>query len=219
MQLSIVQRIILSLIPLVFAITVHEVAHGWVANRLGDATAKQEGRLTLNPLKHIDPIGTLLIPGILLVLGGFIFGYAKPVPVNWRNLRNIRRDMVLVALAGPLANLIMALLWALIIKLIVVITGGNNYFASIFIYMGVLGIMINLSLMILNLIPIPPLDGSRVVASFLHGQVAITYARIEPYGFLILLALLVLGVLGNIMQPFFKFFLTLITQLFGLSFI
>lgn len=218
MQLSIVQRIILSLIPLVFAITIHEVAHGWVANCLGDSTAKQQGRLTLNPLKHLDPIGTIIIPGILLMLGGFIFGYAKPVPVNWRNLRNIRRDMALVALAGPLANLIMALLWALIIKFIIIFTGGNSYLASIFIYMSSIGIVINISLMILNLIPIPPLDGSRVVASFLHGHVAIAYARIEPYGFLIILALLALGVLSNIMQPFFQFFLTLITQLFGLSF-
>ena len=215
MQLSIVQQIILWIIPLIFAITVHEVSHGWVANKLGDPTAKLQGRITLNPLKHIDPLGTIVIPAILIFLGGIVFGYAKPVPVDWRNLRNMPRDMALVALAGPAANLIMALLWALIIKL-TLLFNSDNYLSNIIIYLGKLGISINLILMILNLIPIPPLDGSRVVASFLKGKAAIYYAQIEPYGFFILLALLFLGVLSHIILPFFTVFANLIYQIFGL---
>jgi len=216
MQLSIAQRVVLWIIPLIFAITVHEVSHGWIANKLGDPTAKLQGRITLNPLKHIDPLGTIIIPGILIFLGGIVFGYAKPVPVDFRNLRNMPRDMALVALAGPIANLIMALLWALIVKLSLLTFAGESYIGNVIAYMGKVGIAINLSLMILNLIPIPPLDGSRVVASFLRGKAAIYYARIEPYGFFILLALLFLGVLSHIIIPFFNFFANIIYQLFGL---
>lgn len=217
MELNTLQRIILWVIPLIFAITVHEVAHGWVANKLGDPTAKLQGRLTLNPLKHIDLLGTIIIPGLLLLLGGIVFGYAKPVPVDWRNLRNVRRDMALVALAGPVANLIMALLWALVVKLGVSIYSANgHWFGFILFYMGRVGIMINLVLMALNILPIPPLDGSRVVMSFLTGRAAYLYARVEPYGFFILLGLLMIGLLPHVLLPVVGFFSHIIGSLFGL---
>jgi Zn-dependent protease len=217
MDINIVQKIILWAIPLIFAITVHEVAHGWVANKLGDPTAKNAGRLTLNPIKHIDILGTIIIPGILVILGGIVFGYAKPVPVNWHNLRRPRRDMAIVALAGPLSNLMMAFIWALVAKFgALFYASSSHYVGFILYYMGTVGIMINLVLMVLNLIPIPPLDGSRVVASFLQGQAAEFYAKIEPYGFFILLGLLALGVLGKILLPFVNFFSHAIYSLFGL---
>jgi Zn-dependent protease len=210
MEFSTVQKVILWIIPLIFAITVHEVAHGWVANKLGDPTARLKGRLTLNPLAHIDPIGTLLIPTLTLFLGGFMFGYAKPVPVNFGRLRNIRRSMVLVALAGPAANLVMALLWAIIAKIALP-------FSNAIFFMGISGISMNLALMILNLIPIPPLDGSRVVSSFLRGNASRYYNEIERYGFFILLALMALGVLSHIIMPALNYLFYLIANLFGLS--
>lgn len=218
MELNTLQKIILWIVPLIFAITVHEVAHGWVANKCGDPTAKNAGRLTLNPLKHIDPFGTIIIPGILLFIGGFVFGYAKPVPVDWRNLRHGRRDIILVALAGPAANLIMAMLWALIYKLGgLFMQAGDSYAGFLFAYTAQVGIMINIVLLVLNLIPIPPLDGSRVVACLLKGKALYYYARIEPYGFFILLGLMFLGALSWFMLPFINVFLTLIKSIFGLS--
>ncbi len=217
MQLSLVQRIILFIIPLVFAVTLHEVAHGCVANMLGDDTAKVQGRLTINPLKHIDPLGTIIIPGMLLLLSGIAFGYAKPVPVTWQKLRHMPRDMALVALAGPGANLLMALLWAVLVKLTLPITLAGSYFSFVMTNMAIMGMQINVALLILNLIPIPPLDGSRVVLSFLRGQAARFYVRIEPYGFFILLALLFLGLLSKLITPFFIYLLHLIDQLIGIS--
>ena len=197
-QLSIPQLFAVWVLPVLFAITVHEVAHGWVASKLGDNTAKMLGRLTLNPLKHIDIIGTIIVPAILLLLGGFIFGWAKPVPINWRKLHHPKRDMALVAIAGPLANLLMAIAWAAIAKIGSMIAPpiGTAIFD-----MGNAGILINLLLMILNIIPIPPLDGSRVVSSFLSPQAALYYNRLEMWGFVILLALLATGVLGFIIGP------------------
>ncbi len=200
--LSLLQNILIYGIPILFAITVHEVAHGWIANKLGDPTARMLGRLTLNPIKHIDPIGTILVPGILVYTTGFIFGWAKPVPVGWRNLRSPRRDMALVAAAGPVSNLCMAVLWGLIIKLGVLLQTSTGMGISLaMIEMGKVGIQINLVLLVLNLLPIPPLDGSRVVASFLPPKLAYVYARIEPFGFLILLALLYFKVLNVILAP------------------
>ncbi len=187
-------------LPILFAVTLHEVAHGWMAKRLGDPTAERLGRLSLNPIKHIDPLGTILIPGLLILLNaGFIFGWAKPVPITWSNLRNPRRDMALVALAGPGANLLMAIAWALVSRL-------ANYLPSMWaarplFYMGIAGITINIVLMVLNLLPLPPLDGSRVVAGLLPGRLAWQYSRIEPYGLWILLLLVVTGVLGWILGP------------------
>lgn len=205
-ELSLLQKIVISIIPVLFAITVHEVAHGWVANQLGDPTARLLGRLTLNPIKHIDPIGTILVPGILLFLGGFIFGWAKPVPITWQNLRHKRRDVALVSIAGPLANLIMAFFWAILAKIALSLNPEPVNYAYALLTMSQVGVIANIILMVLNLIPIPPLDGSRVVSSFLPGKMAYQYDRIEPYGFLILLALLATGILSIIMNPMVYFF-------------
>lgn len=187
--------ILIYAIPILFAITVHEVAHGWVASKFGDQTARMLGRLTLNPIKHIDPVGTILVPAILFYLGGFLFGWAKPVPVNWQNLRNPRRDSAIVAAAGPLTNLLMAVFWVFIMKWGLVI--DNGLLAA----MGKIGVQINLVLMVLNFLPIPPLDGSRVVASLLPPRLAYKYNLLEPYGFFILLGLLAFGVLSVVLFP------------------
>ena len=200
-ELNTVQRIVVWALPVLFAITVHEVAHGWVARKLGDPTAMMLGRLTLNPIKHIDPIGTVLVPLALLMLGGFIFGWAKPVPVTWENLKNPKRDMALVALAGPISNLFMAIGWALIMKLGFSLGQQFAWLAWPLIYMGGAGITINAVLMLLNLLPIPPLDGGRVLVGLLPGPMAWQVSRIEPYGFMILLLLLATGMLGKILGP------------------
>lgn len=200
-DLTLVEKVIVWAIPVVFAITVHEVAHGWVASRLGDQTARSMGRLTLNPIKHMDLIGTVVLPMALLYIGGIIFGWAKPVPVNWQNLRHPRRDMALVAAAGPCANLVMLVLWALLAKLIVVLTQNPVWVTEFMLIMCRIGITINIVLMVLNLFPLLPLDGGRVMTSLLPARLAMTYSRLEPYGLLLLLVLLVTGVLGNILIP------------------
>lgn len=198
MELSLIQKIVVWALPVVFAITLHEVAHGWAAKYLGDRTAEMMGRLTLNPIRHVDPIGTVALPLLMLAVSPFVFGWAKPVPVTWENLRNPRRDMALVAVAGPAANLVMAVFWVLVIKLAILFPMAVSEF---FILMGFAGIVINLVLMILNLLPIPPLDGSRLVSSVLPGPWAYHYSRLEPYGIIILLGLLVTGLLGKILGP------------------
>src|SRR3990167_4049199 len=205
---NIIHVIAVIILPLLFAITLHEAAHGWVANKLGDKTALMMGRVTLNPLKHIDWFGTVILPIFMLVLSRFTFafGWAKPVPVNWQNLRNPRRDMALVGVAGPLANLLMAFLWAAIAKISMVWGEGSinaiGKDVSTFFYMaGLFGININIILLVLNLIPIPPLDGSRIVSSLLPPAIARGYERIEPYGIWILLALIIFGLLGRVLTP------------------
>ena len=201
-QLSIPQIFAVWTIPVLFAITVHEVSHGWVASKLGDQTARMLGRLTLNPIKHIDLIGTILVPGILLAMGtGFIFGWAKPVPVNHRNLGHPKRDMAFVAAAGPISNFLMALFWAGVLKLGAFLVSGGTPYGLWLAYMGQAGILINLVLAVLNLIPIPPLDGSRVVASLLPNRLEYMYNKVEPYGFFILVGLLAAGVLGKLIGP------------------
>lgn len=213
-DLSLVQKIAIWVVPVLLGITVHEVAHGWIARKLGDNTAFMLGRLTLNPLKHVDPMGTILIPGMLLLLqAGFIFGYAKPVPINWKNLRQPKRDMALVAVAGPLANLLMAVGWALLLRLGTSL--GDSGMALV--YMGVAGITINAILMMLNLLPLPPLDGGRVLTGLLPGPWAYKFSRIEPYGFFILIGLLVTGVLGIILWPLISFFMSMMVPVSGLS--
>lgn len=214
-ELTLIQKILIFAIPILFAITVHEVAHGWVASKLGDPTAKMLGRLTLNPVKHIDPIGTVVVPLVLLYVGNIIFGWAKPVPVDWRNLRNPRRDMALVAAAGPLANLLMIILWALAAKLVILTGDTFARLALPFFYMCGAGITINTVLMVLNLIPVPPLDGSRVVSALLPPATAYKYNGLERYGFIILIILLVTGVLGKVMEPFILGILQLIYSLLG----
>ena len=196
-SLSIIQKIIIWAIPVLFAITLHEVAHGYMAYRLGDGTAKFLGRLSLNPIRHVDPIGTLLIPALLLLMRSpVLFGWAKPVPINWHNLRKPHRDIALVAAAGPGANFIMALFWGLFAKIGLWVNGPQlGSIALPIILMGAAGIAINTILMVLNLIPIPPLDGSRILTSLLPANLARTYNRIEPLAFFIVLVLLLTKVL------------------------
>ena len=214
LELNLVQKIAVWVVPVLLAITVHEVAHGWIARKLGDNTAFMLGRLTLNPLKHVDPMGTIVIPGLLLLMqAGFIFGYAKPVPINWKNLRQPKRDMALVAAAGPGANLFMAIGWALLIRLGLLL--GETGMALVL--MGVAGITINIILMVLNLLPLPPLDGGRVMTGLLPGPWAYKFSRIEPYGFFILIALLVTGVLGMVLWPVISVVMSMIVPVSGLS--
>lgn len=197
---EIVQKLAIWALPVLFAITLHEVAHGWVARYLGDNTAAQQGRLSLNPLKHIDPVGTVLVPGVLLLLGGFLFGWAKPVPVDYRNLKNPKKDMALVAIAGPAVNLAMALGWALLLK----VSLGQPHEEGLWLglaQMGIAGITINLILMVLNLLPMPPLDGGRVAVGLLPMKPAMALSKIEPYGMVILIVLMFTGVLSKILGP------------------
>lgn len=216
-QLSLVQTICIYALPVLFAIVVHEVAHGWMASKFGDKTALLLGRLTLNPLKHIDLFGTIIIPLVLLMTGsGFIFGWAKPVPINPRNFRNPAKAMPWVAAAGPLANLIMALLWAIIAKGGLLLLHQQLSFALPIVLMGRIGIDINLVLMLLNLIPIPPLDGSRILMAFLPKQAQYRYARLEPYGLILVLILLMTGLLSSIVWPGITILQSLIYTLFGL---
>ena len=200
-ELTLIQRIVVWILPVVFAITVHEVAHGWVAKKYGDNTASSLGRLTLNPIKHIDLFGTIILPGLLLITGtGFIFGWAKPVPVDPRNFKRPLQDMAIVALAGPVSNLLMALAWALIIRIGVAIGTGAEVISLPLIYMGVAGISINLVLALINLLPIPPLEGSRILTGLLPSYWAWQYNRLERYGFILLLVLLYTRVLNVILE-------------------
>ena len=191
MQFTLIQTIAIWALPILFAITVHEVAHGWVASKFGDPTAKMLGRLTLNPLKHIDLFGTIIVPIILLSLGGFIFGWAKPVPVDPKNLHHPKRDMAFVSIAGIIANFLMAIIWALFAKLGLFLASRGFHQLMPLIYMGQAGVSINLWLMIFNLLPIPPLDGSHIIMAFLPEKLAYKYAQLGRYGLVILLLLFV----------------------------
>ena len=220
MELSLVQSIAIYALPVIFAITLHEAAHGYVAKHFGDLTAYAKGRVSLNPLRHIDPIGTVVLPLALLALsklfagGGILFGWAKPVPVNFANLRHPKRDMLWVAAAGPFSNLVMALLWALAVK--IGLGAPQNYFALPLALMGAAGVFINVIIMVLNLMPLPPLDGGRILVSLLPHRLAYNVSRIEPYGFIILIALLFSGVLGKILWPLIGMMMSLIAALIGM---
>lgn len=215
-QLTGVQLFAIWFLPIVFAVTVHEAAHGYVAKYLGDNTASMLGRLTLNPLRHIDLIGTIIIPTVLLFLGGIIFGWAKPVPINAQNLRHPRRDLAIVSLAGPLSNVFMAFFWAIIAK-VGEITLQYNFPGALAInYMGMAGIKMNVIFAILNILPLPPLDGGHVLAWILPKKAAIRLAYIAPFGLFILLFLAAIGFLGAIIGPIAAAGYNLIAMLMGL---
>lgn len=201
MELSWIAKLAIWILPVLFAVTLHEVSHGLVAYRLGDDTAMRQGRLSLNPLRHVDPIGTIVVPGLLFVLGGFVFGWAKPVPVVVARLNRPKRDMAIVAAAGPLANLVMALIWALVTRLALIYHASLGDNLLFLVFMGAAGILINVVLMVLNLMPLPPLDGGRVLAGLLPVKAAMQLARLEPYGLIIIMVLLATGLLGKILGP------------------
>jgi Zn-dependent protease len=210
---SIIQKIAIWTLPVLFAITGHEVAHGWVASFFGDQTARLSGRLTLNPIKHIDHVGTVIVPLVLLIISNFIFGWAKPVPIDARNLRHPRSNMVIVALAGPTANFLMAVIWAIIAKLSMQLP---LWFGIPLVGMGLAGIQINVLLGVLNCLPIPPLDGGRALYHLLPGKIAWYFYLLEPYGFFILLLLMFTHILSYILFPPIIFLTNGIASLFNL---
>lgn len=218
---ALIQTIAIAALPVIFAITLHEAAHGYAARHFGDPTAWQAGRISLNPLRHIDPVGTLLVPGLILLTSylaagsAMLFGWAKPVPVIFGRLRHPKRDMLWVAAAGPAMNLLMALAWAGLFKLALLIP--PNMYSEPLAEMSAIGINVNLVLMVLNLLPLPPLDGGRIAVSLLPHALAVKYAQLERWGFPILLLLLFTGILGNIMEPFLALFRNLIVMLFQLN--
>lgn len=215
-DLNEIQRIAVWALPVLFAVTLHEVAHGWSAKLLGDSTAEDQGRLSLNPLKHIDPFGTVILPLVLLWLGGFVFGWAKPVPVVWGNLRRPQRDMAIVALAGPGANFLMIVLWALLFKISLLLDQASmGWLSQPLLYMSAAGMQINTILMVLNLLPIPPLDGSRVISLLLPRHWVIQFFRIEAFGMVILIVLLFTGILGKIIVPINAVVINGFRSLFG----
>ena len=202
-----IQTICVYAIPLIFAITLHESAHGWAAGRLGDPTATMLGRVTINPIPHIDPIGTIAVPGALLLMsaltggGGLLFGWAKPVPINPRYFRNPLKAMTITAAAGPLSNLLQMIFWALLLKALAAVGFYDKFVISV----CAAGISVNLMLMAFNLMPIPPLDGGRIVRGLLPRQAGMAFDKIEPYGFMILLVLMVGGGLSFFVRPFLMF--------------
>lgn len=213
---SLIQTIAVAALPVIFAITLHEAAHGYAARYFGDPTAWQQGRISLNPLRHIDLFGTIIIPASILLFSGgsFLFGYAKPVPVDFSRLRNPKKDMLWVAAAGPGANLFMALCWALMLKLAWLMPG--NDFTLPLSEMSKIGIIVNCVLMVLNLLPLPPLDGGRIAVSLLPHGLAWKFAKLERWGFPILLVLLFTGILGAVMNPLVIFAARAIESIFGL---
>ena len=200
MNADLIQTVLIYALPVLFSITVHEAAHGYAARHFGDSTAAMMGRLTLNPLKHIDPIGTILMPLMLYFAtsGAFVFGYAKPVPVNFANLRNPKRDMIWVALAGPASNFVQAIFWALVLGILIA-SGVDERF---FLKMAQAGILVNLVMWAFNLFPLPPLDGGRVLVGLLPYKQAMAVSKLEPYGFFIVMGLVIAGVVSTIwMRP------------------
>jgi Zn-dependent protease len=214
-ELTVVQKIAVSVLPILFAITVHEAAHGYIAKYFGDLTAEKQGRITLNPLKHIDPIGTILLPMMSLSFGGILFGWAKPVPVNFANLRNPKKNMLWVAAAGPISNLLMAIFWVQMLKLSIHAPSSSIGFLTL---MSQIGIRINVVLMVLNLLPIPPLDGGRIAVSVLPMPWAVKLARVERYGLIALIFLIVMltytGAMDQSVFPFIGYVEELLFNIF-----
>ena len=215
MELSLIQKVAVFALPVLFAITLHEAAHGFVARHFGDMTAYAAGRVSLNPLRHIDPLGTIIIPLLTLVLTPFMFGWAKPVPVNFGNLRNPKRDMLWVAAAGPFSNFLMALAWGFLLRISLGLSDDNaaqGWLTAV----GDAGIFVNVIFFALNLFPLPPLDGGRIMVSLLPRPLAYKFAAIERYGFFILLALLFTGILGKILTPLVSATVYVVAVLCGL---
>ncbi|MCX7153654.1 MAG: site-2 protease family protein [Proteobacteria bacterium] len=217
---QIVQTVAIYALPVISAITLHEAAHGYVARHFGDTTAEREGRISLNPIRHIDLVGTIIVPLAILLTSklfggaGMLFGWAKPVPVNFGNLRQPKRDMLWVAAAGPFSNLVMALGWAGLLKGSTLMAFNN--FSQPMELMAVAGITVNVVLMVLNLLPILPLDGGRIAVSLLPNRMAYAYSRLEPYGFPILLVLLFTNMLSVILNPMVLASIGLIETIFQL---
>lgn len=215
MDAGLIQKIAIYAVPLVLAITLHEAAHAYAARYFGDSTAYMLGRMTLNPVKHIDPIWTIAVPLLTLLFTPFVFGAAKPVPVNFHALRHPKRDMVWVAAAGPLANLFMMVVWAIAAKILstMALSGPTEYL----LYVAEAGIFVNALFMVFNLFPLLPLDGGRIVAGLLPNNLSYAYSRLEPYGMIILIALLMTPVLGMFVTPLVRFSMRTVTGLVGLS--
>ena len=215
MDVAILQKITVYAIPMIFAITLHEAAHAYAARYFGDSTAYMLGRMTLNPIKHIDPVWTILVPIVTLLVSPFVFGAAKPVPVNFGALRNPKRDMIWVAAAGPLANLAMMIAWAIVAKIAITFGGtGPTYFLAL---VAEAGIFVNALLMVFNLFPLLPLDGGRILTGLLPNKLAYTFSRTEPYGMFILIGLIITGILGKFMWPLVDISMKSIYAIIGLS--
>jgi len=214
-SLSLIQELSIAILPVILAITVHEAAHGLAADKLGDRTARLAGRVTLNPFKHIDPLGTVILPLAMYALSGFMFGWAKPVPVNWRNLGQPRRDTALVAIAGPLANFGMLLFWSVMLA-VPGFLSLNEWIGVPLFLMAQYGILINAVLMALNLLPLLPLDGGRVLNSLLPVKLATIFSKTEPWGLLIMIGLLVSGLLQKILGPAIDILKHLSVQIAGI---
>lgn len=218
MELSLIQNIAVIALPLIFAITLHEVAHGWVASWFGDQTARLSGRLSLNPVRHIDPVGTIILPLFFLLMNSnFIFGWAKPVPVDARNMKNPRFNMAIVSLAGPLANILMAIGWGFIGRLSgYLLLHDGAWFGTPLSYMSQYGVLINVVLAALNCLPIPPLDGGHFIGNILPPRIAYRYNQLEQYGFLILILLLVSGLLNVFLRPAIYLLVSLVELIVGI---
>ena len=217
MDATTIQKITIWILPVLFAVALHEAAHAWMADKKGDSTARMLGRLTFNPIKHIDPVGTIIVPVLMVVLTGFAFGWAKPVPVDARNLRNPKKDMMWVAAAGPVSNFLQALFWAVFLNISVMFFDGRSSISLFFLLMPIAGITINVILGVLNLLPIPPLDGGRIMSGLLSPRAAMQYSKIEPYGFFIIIALMLTGILSYIIFPVIAVFLMVLSSISGLD--
>lgn len=210
-------KILVYALPVIFAITLHEAAHGYVARHFGDSTAYMLGRVSLNPVRHIDPVGTILLPLVTVMLSGFMFGWAKPVPVNFNNLRHPKRDSLWVAAAGPASNIVQALAWALVARVLAEVISPTGLAGGFWLAVAEAGVVVNVAFAILNLFPLLPLDGGRMLMSLLPGRLSYAYSRLEPYGMIILIVLIVTGALSWVLGPLVTSCLHLIYSLFGLA--
>jgi Zn-dependent protease len=223
MDASTIQKITIWILPVLLAVSLHEAAHAWMADKKGDSTSRLLGRLTFKPLKHIDPIGTILVPTLMIAFTsftgfpGFVFGWAKPVPVDVRNFKNPQKDMMWVAVAGPASNFIMAFIWAVFLHLSILFADSSSAISQFFLLMPIAGITINVILGVLNLLPIPPLDGGRIMSGLLSPQASFYYSKIEPYGFFIIIALMLTGLLSYIIFPVISWVLMILSAISGLD--